>query len=203
MPVTVKHRIGIDRLESYDFVRDFVGTVAAAGGCEVFIVHARNAWLQGISPKENRELPPLRYETVARLKRDFPALAFVVNGGIKTEAQIAAQLETVDGVMIGREAYHHPWTMAVVGRALLRRRRRTRSTRDAVEAAMVDYMEQRMRDHGEPWSRIARHMIGLRNGEPGRAPLAPGVVGSRPEGRVGADRVAPGARRARAVVRRA
>ena len=112
LPVTVKHRIGIDRLESYDFVRDFVGTVAAAGGCEVFIVHARNAWLQGISPKENRELPPLRYETVARLKRDFPALTFVVNGGIKTEAQIAAQLETVDGVMIGREAYHHPWTMA-------------------------------------------------------------------------------------------
>ena len=90
LPVTVKHRIGIDRLESYDFVRDFVGTVAAAGGCEVFIVHARNAWLKGISPKENRELPPLRYETVARLKRDFPALTFVVNGGIKGEAQIAA-----------------------------------------------------------------------------------------------------------------
>src|SRR6478609_11873580 len=111
VPVTVKHRIGIDRLESYDFVRDFVGTVAASGGCEVFVVHARNAWLQGISPKENRELPPLRYEMVARLKHDFPALAFVVNGGIKTEGQIASQLQTVDGVMIGREAYHHPWAM--------------------------------------------------------------------------------------------
>ena len=90
MPVTVKHRIGIDRHESYPFVRDFVGTVAASGGCEVFIVHARNAWLKGVSPKENRELPPLRYEVVARLKQDFPgADAFVVNGGVTTNEQIA------------------------------------------------------------------------------------------------------------------
>jgi len=166
LPVTVKHRIGIDRLESYAFVRDFVGTVAASGGCEVFIVHARNAWLQGVSPKENRELPPLRYETVVRLKQDFPALTFVVNGGIRTEPQIAAQLDVVDGVMLGREAYHHPWTMAgwdarffgAAPRAL---------DRDAVENAMVEYMDRRRRSHGDPWSRIARHMIGLRNGEPG------------------------------------
>jgi len=166
LPVTVKHRIGIDRLESYAFVRDFVGTVAASGGCEVFIVHARNAWLQGVSPKENRELPPLRYDTVVRLKQDFPALTFVVNGGIRTEAQIAAQLDVVDGVMLGREAYHHPWTMAgwdarffgAAPRAL---------DRDAVENAMVEYMDRRRRSHGDPWSRIARHMIGLRNGEPG------------------------------------
>ena len=166
LPVTVKHRIGIDRLESYDFVRDFVGTVAAAGGCEVFIVHARNAWLQGISPKENRELPPLRYETVARLKRDFPALTLVVNGGIKGEAQIASHLEAVDGVMIGREAYHHPWTMASWD-ARVFADPASALDRDAVEAAMVDYMERQQRDRGEPWSRIARHMIGLRNGEPG------------------------------------
>src|SRR5215207_2611359 len=105
LPVTVKHRIGIDRGEDYAFVRDFVGTVAARGGAEVFIVHARNAWLKGLSPKENRELPPLRHETVARLKRDFPTLTIVVNGGITTDAQIAAQLGVVDGVMIGREAY--------------------------------------------------------------------------------------------------
>ena len=111
LPVTVKHRIGIDKTESYDFVRDFVGTVAQAG-CEVFIVHARNAWLKGISPKENRELPPLRYETVHRLKRDFPQLTIVLNGGVKTNAQIAEQLAHVDGVMLGREAYHHPWSMA-------------------------------------------------------------------------------------------
>ena len=166
VPVTVKHRIGIDRLESYEFVRDFVGTVAASGGCEVFIVHARNAWLQGISPKENRELPPLRYETVARLKRDFPALAFVVNGGIRTEAEIASQLEPVDGVMIGREAYHHPWAMASWDERFFGDPP-NRLDRDTVEATMVEYMEQRTRDHGEPWSRIARHMIGLRNGEPG------------------------------------
>ena len=166
LPVTVKHRIGIDRLESYDFVRDFVGTVAAAGGCEVLIVHARNAWLKGISPKENRELPPLRYETVARLKRDFPALTLVVNGGIKGEAQIAAQLEAVDGVMIGREAYHHPWTMASWD-ARVFADPASALDRDAVEAAMVDYMGRQQRERGEPWSRIARHMIGLRNGEPG------------------------------------
>src|SRR5450432_2887898 len=111
LPVTVKHRIGIDRLESYAFVRDFVGTVASAGGCEVFIVHARNAWLRGISPKENRELPPLRHDVVAQLKRDFPALCFVVNGGVTTDEQIAAHLQSVDGVMLGREAYHHPWKL--------------------------------------------------------------------------------------------
>lgn len=166
LPVTVKHRIGIDRLESYAFVRDFVGTVAASGGCEVFIVHARNAWLQGISPKENRELPPLRYDTVVRLKEDFPALTFVVNGGVKTEAQIAGHLEVVDGVMLGREPYHHPWTMASWDERFFAAPTSV-LTRDGVEAAMVDYMEQRLRDHGDPWSRIARHMIGLRNGEPG------------------------------------
>src|SRR3954466_14741556 len=111
IPVTVKHRIGIDRHEGYAFVRDFVGTVAA-GGCDVFIVHARNAWLHGVSPKENRELPPLRYEFVYRLKQDFPGFTIVLNGGVKGEEEIARHLEHVDGVMIGREAYHDPWTMA-------------------------------------------------------------------------------------------
>ena len=128
IPVTVKHRIGIDRGESYDFMRDFVGTVAQAG-CEVFIVHARNAWLKGVSPKENRELPPLRHDMVLRLKRDFPALTFAVNGGVTTPAQIATHLQSVDGVMIGREAYHHPWSLASwdalffeIGRASCRER---------------------------------------------------------------------------------
>ena len=88
LPVTVKHRIGIDRVEDYGFVRDFVGTVALRGGCEVFIVHARSAWLHGLSPKENREVPPLRYEMVYRLKRDFPALSIVLNGGLTTDPQI-------------------------------------------------------------------------------------------------------------------
>ena len=161
LPVTVKHRIGIDKLESYDFVRDFVGTVAAAG-CEVFIVHARNAWLKGISPKENRELPPLRYETVHRLKREFPALTIVLNGGVKTNAQIAEQLEHLDGVMLGREAYHQPWLMAdwdaqFFGDAPVAH------DRDAIEAQMVAYM-QRVVAAGEPWSHVSRHVLGLRNG---------------------------------------
>ena len=107
IPVTVKHRIGIDKVESYDFVRDFVGTIADVG-CKVFIVHARNAWLQGLSPKENREVPPLRYELVHRLKREFPQLTIVLNGGLKDDDEIVQQLDHVDGVMIGRQAYHEP-----------------------------------------------------------------------------------------------
>ncbi len=164
LPVTVKHRIGIDRTESYDFVRDFVGTVAQAG-CEVFIVHARNAWLKGISPKENRELPPLRYETVHRLKRDFPSLTLVRNGGVTTNAQIEQQLAHVDGVMIGREAYHNPWLMADWD-AVFFESPPAAENRDAVEAAMVAYME-RLGAAGEPWWHAARHMIGLRHGQPG------------------------------------
>jgi len=111
IPVTVKHRIGIDRVERYEFVRDFVGTVAQAG-CKVFIVHARNAWLQGLSPKENREIPPLRYEIVHRLKQEFPELTICINGGITHDDQISQQLQSVDGVMVGRAAYHDPVLMA-------------------------------------------------------------------------------------------
>ena len=111
IPVTVKHRIGIDKTESYEFVRDFVGAIADAG-CEVFIVHARNAWLQGLSPKQNREVPPLRYELVHRLKKEFPGLVIALNGGINTTGQMRNELDHVDGVMVGREAYHNPWLMA-------------------------------------------------------------------------------------------
>ncbi|MEO8807270.1 MAG: tRNA dihydrouridine(20/20a) synthase DusA [Burkholderiaceae bacterium] len=161
LPVTVKHRIGIDRSESYEFVRDFVGTVARAG-CEVFIVHARNAWLKGISPKENRELPPLRYETVHRLKRDFPALTIVLNGGVKTNAQIEEQLAHVDGVMLGREAYHHPWLMADWDQRYFGQDAGA-ADRDEVEAAMLVYM-LRVSESSEPWSHVARHMLGLHNG---------------------------------------
>ena len=107
MPVTVKHRIGLDHDDDYGFVRDFVGTVAGAG-CDVFIVHARNAVLKGLSPKENREVPPLRYDVVHRLKRDFPALTIVANGGLADWEAIERELATVDGVMLGRVAYHDP-----------------------------------------------------------------------------------------------
>ncbi|WP_257823974.1 tRNA dihydrouridine(20/20a) synthase DusA [Rhizobacter sp. J219] len=164
LPVTVKHRIGIDRNESYDFVRDFVGTIAQAG-CTVFIVHARNAWLKGLSPKENREIPPLRYEMVHRLKRDFPELTIVLNGGVTTAEQIDEQLALLDGVMLGREAYHNPWVMADwdaryfgdVHLAL---------DRAEVEARMVAYMG-RLQAAGVPWSHASRHMLGLWNGTPG------------------------------------
>ena len=166
LPVTVKHRIGIDRTESYGFVRDFVGTVAEAG-CRVFIVHARNAWLKGLSPKENREVPPLRHGFVHRLKQDFPAFNFVVNGGLSEAAQIDEQLAHVDGVMWGREAYHHPWKMAEWDTRWLGAAAPAATSREQVEAAMVEYMARQAREHGTPWTAIARHMIGLYNGVPG------------------------------------
>ncbi|WP_422563545.1 tRNA dihydrouridine(20/20a) synthase DusA, partial [Ideonella sp.] len=139
LPITVKHRIGIDREESYGFVRDFVGTVAEAG-CEVFIVHARNAWLKGLSPKENREIPPLRYELVHQLKRDFPHLTVVINGGLRSSEEIAHHLQFVDGVMIGREAYHNPWVMADWDERFFGRADRLPLQRLEVESAMVEYM---------------------------------------------------------------
>ena len=121
MPVTVKHRIGLDHDEAYSFVRDFVGTVAAAG-CDVFIVHARNAVLKGLSPKENREVPPLRYDVVRQLKRDFPTLTIVLNGGLADWDAIERELAHVDGVMLGRVAYHDPVFSRAGGGAALRRR---------------------------------------------------------------------------------
>jgi tRNA-dihydrouridine synthase A len=166
LPVTVKHRIGIDRDESYGFVRDFVGTVAQ-GGCEVFIVHARNAWLQGLSPKQNREVPPLRHEIVQRLKRDFPRLTFVSNGGLEDAAQIEAQLCAVDGVMVGRKAYHDPWSMATWDVRWLGASADAAASREAVEAEMVAHMAHAARTHGTPWPNIARHMLGMYNGTPG------------------------------------
>ena len=164
LPVTVKHRIGIDRGESYAFVRDFVGTVAGAG-CEVFIVHARNAWLKGISPKENRELPPLRYEFAYRLKRDFPALTIVLNGGVANDSAIAEHLQHVDGVMLGRHAYHDPWAMAAWD-ALFFGEPGPAASREQVEAQWVAYLEK-LHAAGTPWTHAMRHALGLWNGTPG------------------------------------
>ena len=162
IPVTVKHRIGIDKTESYDFVRDFVGTVAQAG-CKVFIVHARNAWLQGLSPKENRDIPPLRYALVQRLKTDFPDLVVAINGGITTSAQVSEHLMQLDGVMVGRAAYHNPWCLAswdaqFFGAAPVE------LTREDIELRMCDYMAAQQQSHGIPWHAVARHMLGLRQG---------------------------------------
>ena len=189
VPVTVKHRIGIDKTESYEFVRDFVGTVSEAG-CEVFIVHARNAWLKGLSPKENREIPPLRYGLVHQLKHDFPHLTIAVNGGITTDTQIADQLQLVDGVMVGREAYHNPWVMASWDETFFGAAPNG-LTREAVEAQMCDYMVRQAAAWGTSWSSVARHMLGLRNGLPGARkwrqvwsdhrlkPLAPAAVAAQ------------------------
>ncbi|MBK8071290.1 MAG: tRNA dihydrouridine(20/20a) synthase DusA [Ramlibacter sp.] len=180
VPVTVKHRIGINHTEdtpgSYGFVRDFVGAVSEAG-CKVFVVHARNAWLQGLSPKENRDVPPLRYALVHRLKTDFAHLTIAINGGITTSAQVAEQLQLLDGVMIGREAYHNPWWLAQwdaeffgaasPGAFAVRAEPVEAQTREQVELQMCDYMAREAAAHGTPWSSIARHMLGLRHGLPG------------------------------------
>ncbi len=165
VPVTVKHRIGIDKTESYAFVRDFVGTVSEAG-CNVFIVHARNAWLKGLSPKANREVPPLRYALVHQLKQEFPHLTIVINGGILNNAQAADQLPAVDGVMMGREAYHNPWLLSDWDATFYGGVERD-MTRESIEQQMVDYMAREAAEHGTPWSHIARHMLGLRHGMPG------------------------------------
>jgi tRNA-dihydrouridine synthase A len=165
VPVTVKHRIGIDKVESYGFVRDFVGTVAEAG-CRVFMVHARNAWLKGLSPKENREVPPLRYELVQRLKGEFPDLVIGINGGITTDETVHEQLQALDGVMVGREAYHHPWWLARWDE-LFYGEPPSALRREEVEERMVAYMEREHAEHGTPWHSIARHMMGLYNGLPG------------------------------------
>ncbi|WP_235839983.1 tRNA dihydrouridine(20/20a) synthase DusA [Derxia lacustris] len=171
LPVTVKHRIGLDRVESYDFVRDFVGVVAEAG-CGLFIVHARNAWLKGLSPKENREVPPLRYDFAERLKRDFPALQIVVNGGIADTGAIGARLAPtadgvqLDGVMIGREAYHNPYALALWEGEFLRAAGDDwqAPTRETVLRAMAAYAAREQAEHGTPLRNIARHLLGLYNG---------------------------------------
>jgi tRNA-dihydrouridine synthase A len=151
LPVTVKHRLGIERAAEYGFVRDFVGTVAQAG-CRTFIAHARIAVLKGLSPKENREVPPLRYEFVYRLKRDFPALEIVINGGISSWREIDEHLEKVDGVMLGRVAYHDPWLLAREGRE-----------RSDVVRAMYEYAVHQ-RSSETALRHITRHMLGLYHG---------------------------------------
>jgi tRNA-dihydrouridine synthase A len=164
LPVTVKHRIGLDANEDYGFVRDFVGTIAQAG-CDVFIVHARNAVLKGLSPKENREIPPLRYEVVRRLKLDFPDLVFVLNGGLVEWGPIERELAFVDGVMIGRAAYHDPWLLSGVDARLFGEAAPV-ATREAAIAALVAYAERELAA-GTPLRAIARHVLGLYHGMAG------------------------------------
>ena len=158
IPVTVKHRIGIDDFDSYEFMVDFVEKVAAAG-CTRFIVHARTAWLQGLSPKQNREIPPLRYDDVYRLKQDFPALDIEINGGIETVADIKAHLQHIDGVMIGRAFYHNPYLLAEVnslwGAPIPKR--------SDILAKLYPYLEEQVAK-GEALSTMTRHYLGLFQG---------------------------------------
>lgn len=156
IPVTVKHRIGIDDLNSYEHMLNFVDTVAQAG-CQHFIVHARIALLNGLSPKENREIPPLRYEDVYRLKQERPNLTIEINGGIKTVAETVQHLNHVDGVMIGREAYHHPYLLAELAHYL---HGEELIDRFCVMEQMLDYMQSRI-DTGVPLSLMTRHILGI------------------------------------------
>jgi tRNA-dihydrouridine synthase A len=162
VPVTVKSRIGIDDHDDYGFLRDFVGTVAESG-CEVFIVHARKAVLAGLSPRENREVPPLRYEHVYRLKADFPGLSVMLNGGVRDLDAVRAHLARVDGVMIGREAYHNPYFLAEIEREL---HGVEPPPREAVMAAFLDYVEARLAE-GVRLPAMTRHVLGLYLGRPG------------------------------------
>lgn len=177
IPVTVKTRIGIDRNDSYEFLHDFITTVASAG-CEVFTIHARKAWLKGLSPKENREIPPLRYDIAARVKHDFPQLEVIVNGGVKTLADAKAHLGVFDGVMIGREAYHNPWMLVDADHVIFGADAPARSREDVLEE-FLPYMEAELA-RGTPLRSMTRHMLGLYQGMPGarqwRRALSEGVA---------------------------
>ncbi|MGF7454120.1 tRNA dihydrouridine(20/20a) synthase DusA [Pasteurella bettyae] len=157
IPVTVKTRIGIDELDSYEFLCEFIEKVHAKG-CNEFIVHARKAWLSGLSPKENREIPPLNYERVYQLKRDFPQLKISINGGIKTIEEILTHLQYVDGVMVGREAYQNPSLLGKIDQALFDPNAPIITAREAVEK-MLPYIEQQL-SQGIFLNHIVRHMLG-------------------------------------------
>lgn len=164
LPVTVKHRIGFDQLDHYDDMRRFVETVAAAG-CDRFAVHARKAWLTGLNPKENREVPPLRHADVHRLKRELPHLAIEINGGFRTLEAVAEQLAAVDGVMLGRVAYEEPWMLAAVDRRIYGDPAPPPTRRRVVEE-MLGYLEDQVAG-GEPLGRVTRHLLTLFAGCPG------------------------------------
>lgn len=164
IPVTIKHRIGIDDMEDYEGMVKFVGTIAATG-CTTFIVHARKAWLKGLSPKENREIPPLQYEKVYRLKQEFPHLEIIINGGITTLEQSKQLLEHVDGVMVGREAYANPYLLAEVDQAIYGVSRSPVSREEVMEGFM-DYCQEQL-SRGTRLNHLTRHILGLYQGLPG------------------------------------
>jgi tRNA-dihydrouridine synthase A len=165
IPVTVKCRTGIDDLDSFDYLSRFVDIVAGRGGCRTFIVHARIALLQGLSPKENREIPPLNYERVYLLKESFPELEIAINGGIATLEACEEHLRHVDGVMLGREAYHNPWLLNDVDARLFGRSPRHGTRRDLINS-FLPYMEHELAA-GTALHHMTRHVLGLFQGQPG------------------------------------
>ncbi|KHN50754.1 tRNA-dihydrouridine synthase A [Pectobacterium fontis] len=165
IPITVKTRIGIDDQDSYEFLCEFIQTVAGRGECDTFIVHARKAWLSGLSPKENREIPPLDYPRVYQLKRDFPALTIAINGGVKTLEEAKTHLQHLDGVMMGREAYQNPGILAQVDRELFGIDAATPDLAGVVRA-MYPYIEHEL-SGGASLGHITRHMLGMFQGIPG------------------------------------
>lgn len=164
IPVTVKCRIGVDDLDSYEAFRNFISTVAQSG-CTVFIVHARKAWLKGLSPKQNREIPELKYDFVYRIKSELPHLTFIINGGVTSLAQAEDHLQKVDGVMIGREAYQNPFLLAEVDQKLFACNQPAK-TREQVVNELATFIETE-RAKGTPLKYISRHVLGLFQGVPG------------------------------------
>jgi tRNA-dihydrouridine synthase A len=164
IPVTVKSRIGIDEMDEYQDLTRFIDVVAASG-CETFIVHARKAWLKGLSPKQNRDVPPLMYDRVYQLKQEFPNLHISLNGGVKTLDDVQLHLEHLDGVMIGREVYSNPYILADVDKRFYQGNCVSK-TRAEVVMAMLPYVERQIAQGARPWH-IARHMLGLFQGQPG------------------------------------
>jgi tRNA-dihydrouridine synthase A len=162
IPVTVKCRVGIDEMEGYQPLEHFVELVSA-GGCDTFIVHARKAWLQGLSPKENREIPPLKYDYVHRLKKEKPGLTVIINGGIKTMETVVEELEHVDGVMIGREAYHNPYMLARVDRDIYQDTEACITSREQIVEQLCAYIDAEVA-RGVVLHSITRHILGLYQG---------------------------------------
>lgn len=165
IPVTVKTRIGIDEQDSYEFLTDFISTVAEKGGCQDFMIHARKAWLKGLSPKENRDIPPLDYPRVYQLKKDFPELTIGINGGIKTLEGALEHLNHLDGVMVGREAYQNPYLLARVDQLIFGSDQPMKKRTQVVED-MYPYIEREL-SKGVFLNHISRHMIGLFQNMPG------------------------------------
>lgn len=164
IPVTVKTRIGIDHMDDYNDLARFIDAVAAAG-CSTFIIHARKAWLQGLSPRENREIPPLRYSTVYRVKREFPGLEIIINGGIDSWARADTHLQHVDGIMLGRAAYHNPYLLTEADSRSTGSNQPPR-TRGQVAEALIPYVRAELAD-GTRLHHITRHILGLFQGQPG------------------------------------